>query len=215
MYLGIAVTVLVLLFVSVAHAQMTPSERIALEHALDGQGATQFQRLTSQGRFAGCEITYQHMFRDVRSGEKAGLVHVKGAIVSQWKPGKAFGLFVKAQPSRVRFSGDGKFQLTAFDPAYVSLTLGRLSFESYRRGRFTCEGGGECIAYGDGEKLEMLRDVVTNFMDSYVVLLTLNKGGFDYPISVAKLDDGPTVLMQFRECIGEIIEQMQKWVSRK
>lgn len=207
------VIIIALVLALPTQAQMTSGQIKLLEAELDGRGKAETQRLTSHGKFSGCELTFQHSFRDNRSGPEAKLLNVVGSISSRWIPGRPFNFFVKAKPSRISIAPDASVKFDVFDPGYVGLGLGVLSIEKHRQTRFQCEGGGECVVYSDNNNFDLLKSMVTDWPNGPVIYLTVIKNGQDQQIAINKLQNGPTALTEFYGCTNEIIEELRQWAT--
>ena len=118
-------------------SSQTLDEVATFESLLRGETTLSFERLTSEGKFAGCELEFVRLIEDVRSPAK-DMIKVSGVVIANYFPGKQMSALLKVKTSTLR-SGEGRLEAVDFQPARAQLSIDGV-LDGFERKRWICEG---------------------------------------------------------------------------
>ena len=202
----------VFLCASVATCQPTQSWIDGAEKQLDGSGALEFNRLTTDGRLSSCELSYRYTQRDVRA-RKGKLVGHTGSVVIDRFPGRVFGFRVKATANEVTIKPDATVSLHPLEPGSVNMELEGI-LTDYRKGQFQCEGGGRCAAFVDDPNFSLVRRFTGGgvFSTNFAMLVLVPPAMTDTRVPLGKIaltsKESSVALGSFSECGMEVVSMM-------
>lgn len=176
--------------------------------------ALKFNELTSDGEFAGCELTFRYPLRDYRQfgGEP---ILVTGSITNNYFRGKSFSLFLKIQPNKIEFNSISKgFELKTLTPASGSLVINNINLKKYELKRFKCSDEGLCLFYADSvDGLELLATTFNKFPFDASVLFSMSKTGIDHKFDVSDLSPADSERVQFTKCMGKSMDGLLEFLK--
>lgn len=190
-----------------AHAQLSDQDLEQFREQVNGQGSLESTRITKAGRFYGCELQFSYGLRDwrVKRGE---LVKYKGSIASYYVKGRAFNIVAKVRAADIRLRRDGQIDASSFDPADVSVTMGKQTLTSDKaNARFRCDPDGLCTSFSSGA-VQFYSSIVESVADgTFVLNISPVQGSMDShfnPADLTKDRSGADEYGKFLECLGEL-----------
>ena len=196
-----------------ANAQATDEAMARFGSLMKGETTLSFERLTSEGKFAGCELIFVRLLDDIRSGMKEpDLVKASGVVVIPYNRDRGVVSLVFKLQTGILQAREESVEVREFQPAYARLSV-EGPLDPFEKKRATCDGGGVCVYYVDDEAMGLSRRLVTQTEMS--VTLTLREGGLDQTFWLITsrdfLSKGPPTSQKeaysaFSRCWGEVLE---------
>jgi hypothetical protein len=185
--------------------------QIYLFDELTKQNFVKLNRVTKQGELSDCETEFQYVYRDIRA-RRGELVLLTGSFSSSWSPGKIPSYMFKINAGEYSIK-ESKWSITA--PAFINVTVNKLSFKPYKSIDFICESGGRCVGFTD-PKFRINTSVVEAYPFDAILTWSLNEGGMDNSVKLSEIGNKPNTrqaLESFYSCNLEIIKKLSDYLK--
>jgi hypothetical protein len=101
-------------------------------------------------------------------------------------------------------------------PAFTTVIINGRNFNPNKTTDFTCETGGRCVAYGDGN-LSLLETILSKPILDADILISLQKDGIDHKFSLSDLarqSKNDADLIKFNQCALDIADRTIKNLNK-
>lgn len=211
-----SLAVFLALYPMVAMAQLSEGVLEEVYRELAGHGNLLFTRLSSQGQFQGCELTFNTAVRDWRARD-GQLVNVAGSISSFYQKGKAFNVNLKMYGEDFTISPAGSISKNQFRPVSGGLRLNGVTYTtSAAHAVFECEPSAICIGFSD-PGFRLMENLLQSLGEGSIeILFTRRNGGMDLVIKPAAIKPEERSFpeyMKYLECYSEFLGKFKEQLS--
>lgn len=171
---------------------------------LTKQNFVKFNRVTTEGKLASCELEFQYAYKDFRA-KNGALIYTTGSFSSMYSSEKTPSYSLKLNAYQLDLLGEKKWN--SIEPAYTNIKFKNIDFGKYKTIDFTCESGGRCSGYSDS-KLKLNIDMASLKEFEPEIYFSLSKGGYDNLLKLSTLmpiQKVKTEFNSFRICHDEIL----------
>lgn len=163
-----------------------------------------FNRVTTEGKLASCELEFQYAYKDFRA-KNGALINVVGSFAAMYNGEKNPSYSLKVSPYQMDLNSEVKWKI--IEPAFTNIKSKNIDFSKYKTIDFTCENGGKCSGYSDAS-LKLNLDLASANIFEPEILFSLNKGGYDNLLKFSTLmpqNQTQKEINNFRSCHEEIL----------
>lgn len=184
---------------------------------LTKQNFVKFNRVTTEGKLASCELEFQYAYKDFRA-KNGALIYTTGSFSEMYSSEKTPSYSLKLNAYQLDLLAEKKWN--SIEPAYTNIKFKNIDFSKYKTIDFTCESGGRCSGYSDS-KLKLNIDMASLKEFEPEIYFSLSKGGYDNLLKLSTLmpiQKVKTEFNSFRICHDEILimvaDDLQKLIKK-
>lgn len=184
---------------------------------LTKQNFVKFNRVTTEGKLASCELEFQYAYKDFRA-KNGALIYTTGSFSEMYSSEKIPSYSLKLNAYQLDLLSEKKWN--SIEPAYTNIKFKNIDFSKYKTIDFTCESGGRCSGYSDS-KLKLNIDLASLKEFEPEIYFSLSKGGYDNLLKLSTLmpiQKVKTEFNSFRICHDEILimfaDDLQKLIKK-
>ena len=185
---------------------------------LTKQNFVKFNRVTTEGKLASCELEFQYAYRDYRA-KNGALINTNGSFTAMYNGEKTPSYSLKINAFQMNLASEDKWKI--IEPAFTNIRMKNIDFGKYKSIDFTCESGGRCSGYHDND-LKLNLDLASLKEFDPEIAFSLSKGGADNLVKLSKLMPVEKVKLAFngfRNCHDEILiavaDDLRKTIKNK